>query len=61
MMALGGFYSILALVVFGVALMNVVVTVLYPSFRRGDISLLDDPSGGYTAGDNVRVVDEGDE
>ena len=41
--------------------MNVVVTVLHPSFRRGDISLLDDPSGGYTAGDNVRVVDEGDE
>ena len=59
MMALGGFYSILALVVFGVALMN--VTVLHPSFRRGDISLLDDPSGGYTAGDNVRVVDEGDD
>ena len=61
MMALEGFYSILALVVFGVALLNVIVTVLHPSFRRGDISLLDDPSGSYTAGDNECFVDLSDD
>ena len=61
MMALEGFYSILALVVFGVALLNVIVTVLHPSFRKGDISLLDDPSGSYTAGDNECFVDLSDD
>lgn len=56
MMALGSMYSLLALVVFGVAALNVIVTVLHPSFRRGDISLLDDPSVSYTSGDSVGVV-----
>lgn len=56
MMALGSMYSLLAIVVFGVAALNVIVTVLHPSFRRGDISLLDDPSVSYTSGDSVGAV-----
>lgn len=39
--------------------MNLFVIVVHPAFRRHEISLLDDPSITYTAGESVSVMDVG--
>ena len=48
--------KIFGLVVLGISIMNLFVIVVHPAFRRREISLLDDPSVTYTAGESVRVM-----
>ncbi|KNB46549.1 hypothetical protein JH06_0081 [Blastocystis sp. subtype 4] len=50
--------KIFGLVVLGISVMNLFVIVVHPAFRRHEISLLDDPSITYTAGESVSVMDE---
>ncbi|KAK8793847.1 hypothetical protein WA171_002977, partial [Blastocystis sp. BT1] len=44
--------KIFGLVVLGISVMNLFVIVVHPAFRRHEISLLDDPSITYTAGES---------
>lgn len=38
-----------------ISIMNLFVIVVHPAFRRRELSLLDDPSVTYTAGESVGV------
>lgn len=45
--------QIVGIVAMADAFINVFVILVHPAFRKGELKLTDDPSVGYSAGDNV--------